>query len=39
MFGLNIQEEDYEEIALVGWELIGNKRCKLYRTSIVVESN
>lgn len=39
MFGLNIQEEDYEEIALVGWELIGNKRCKLYRTSIVVEPN
>lgn len=37
MFGLNTQEEDYEEIALIGWELIGNKRCKLYRTSINVE--
>ena len=38
MFGISIPEEDYEEISLVGWNLIGNKRCKLYRTSICVDS-
>lgn len=39
MFGISITEEDYEEISLIGWGLIGNKRCKLYRTSICVEPN
>ena len=37
MFGLSLDESDYEEIALTGWNLIGNKRCKLYRTSICLE--
>lgn len=37
MFGISMKEEDYEEISLIGWNLIGNKRCKLYRASICVE--
>lgn len=34
MFGISLTEEEFEEIALVGWNLIGNKRCKLYRARI-----
>lgn len=36
LYGIDIKEEDYEEIALIGWNLIGNKRTKLYRYSTVV---
>lgn len=31
LFGIELSEDDYEEMALVGWNLIGNKRTKLYR--------
>ena len=31
LFGLSIQEDLFEEIASVGWNLIGNKRTKIYR--------
>lgn len=37
MYGINLSEEDYEEIALVAWELIGNKRSKLYRYTVCIE--
>ncbi len=37
MYGINLQEDDYEEIALTGWNLIGNKRSKLYRYTVCVE--
>lgn len=37
MYGINIQEEDFEEIALIGWQLIGNKRTKLYRYTVCVD--
>lgn len=37
LYGINLQEEDYEEIALVGWNLIGNKRSKLYRYSTCLQ--
>ena len=36
LYGLSMSEENYEEVALVGWNLIGNKRTKLYRYSICV---
>lgn len=36
MFGIEMQEEDYEEIALIGWNLIGNKRVRLYRYNTCV---
>lgn len=38
LYGINVDEETYEEIALVGWELIGNKRAKLYKYSVCVDS-
>ena len=37
LYGINLQEETYEEIALVGWNLIGNKRAKLYRYSTCLQ--
>lgn len=33
LYGITIQEDQFEEIALVAWNLIGNKRYKLYRYS------
>lgn len=37
LYGIEMNEDTYEEMALVGWELIGNKRSKLYRYSICVD--
>lgn len=31
MFNISLQEDEFEEIAVVGWGLIGNKRTKIYR--------
>ena len=31
LFGLTLQEDEFEEIAVVGWNFIGNKRMKIYR--------
>lgn len=31
MFGVNISQEDFEELGLVAWNFIGNKNCRLYR--------
>ena len=31
LFGITMQENDWEEIALIAWNQIGNKRCKLYK--------
>jgi hypothetical protein len=31
LYGLDLQTEDFEEIGLVAWNLIGNKNVKLYR--------
>lgn len=36
LYGLSMSEENYEETALVGWNLIGNKRTKLYRYSTCI---
>lgn len=33
LYGVDLKEEDYEEIALVAWGLIGNKRTRTYRYS------
>lgn len=37
LYGINLPEETYEEIALTGWGLIGNKRAKLYYYSVCLE--
>lgn len=34
LYGIDLKEEDYEEIALVAWGLIGNKRTRAYRYKI-----
>lgn len=33
MYGITLQEDAFEELALVAWNLIGNKRYKLHRYS------
>lgn len=38
MFGLTIPEDQFEEIAIVGWNFIGNKRMKIYRYQTDVDS-
>lgn len=38
LYGINMQEDEFEEIALVGWNLIGNKRTKLYRYSACLDA-
>lgn len=37
LYGINLPEEQFEEIALVGWSLIGNKRAKIYRYSTCLQ--
>lgn len=38
LYGIEISEDEFEEIALVGWNLIGNKRTRLYRYSVCMNS-
>lgn len=38
LYGVDFEEEDFEEIALVGWNLIGNKRTRLYRYSVCMDA-
>lgn len=38
LYGTTMQEDSWEEVALVAWNLIGNKRYKLYKYSICSEN-
>lgn len=38
LYGIDLSEEDYEEIALVGWNAIGNKRTRTYRYSACMDN-
>lgn len=38
LYGITMQEDTFEEIALVAWDLIGNKRVRLYRYTVCVDS-
>lgn len=38
LYGISMSEDQFEEIALVGWQLIGNKRTRLYRFSTFVDN-
>lgn len=31
LYGIQIQPEDFEELGLVAWNMIGNKNCRLYK--------
>lgn len=39
LYGITLPEEEFEEIALLGWELIGNKRSKLYHQVVCTDQN
>lgn len=34
LYGIEFSEDDYEEVALVAWNLIGNKRVRTYKYSV-----
>ncbi len=34
LYNISMKDDEYEEIALIGWGLIGNKRSRLYRYSV-----
>lgn len=36
LYGVTMQEDEFEEIALVAWNFIGNKRTRLYRYAVCV---
>lgn len=38
LYGITLQEDQFEELALVGWNLIGNKHTKLYRYSVCLDN-
>lgn len=38
LYGITMQEDAFEEVALVAWGLIGNKRVRLYRYTVCVDS-
>lgn len=38
LYGINMPEDEWEEIALIAWNLIGNKRVQLYKYSVCVDS-
>lgn len=38
LYGVELNEDTYEEIAITGWNLIGNKRTRLYRYHAVVSN-
>ena len=37
MYGIEMDDEDLEEIALVGWNMIGNKNVRLYKCSLAID--
>lgn len=38
MFGLTMPEDSFEEVAIIGWNFIGNKRLKIYRYETSVDN-
>lgn len=38
LYGISLQEEDWEEIAILAWNQIGNKRNRLYRYSVCLDA-
>lgn len=37
LYGLDIDEDDWIETALIAWNYINNKRCKLYRLTTNID--
>lgn len=38
LYGIDLKEDEFEEIALIGWNLIGNKRTRIYRYTTSMDS-
>lgn len=38
LYGLEMQEDQFEELGLIAWNQIGNKRCKLYNYSVCLDN-
>ncbi len=38
LYGIDITEDNFEEIALIAWDLIGNKRTRTYRYRVCMDS-
>ncbi len=38
LYGIDMDEDQYDEVALLGWGLIGNKRTRIYRYDACVDS-
>lgn len=38
LYGITLPEDEWEEIALIGWNLIGNKRMRIYKYKTCVNS-
>lgn len=39
LYGIQMEEENLEELGLIAWDLIGNKNTKLYRYSAALDAN
>lgn len=39
LYGISLQEEDFEEIAILAWNQIGNRRSKLYKYSTCLSNS
>jgi hypothetical protein len=39
LYGLNLDEDTYEELALNAWGLIGNKHYRLYKISAIIDKD
>ena len=37
LYGIEIEDQDMEELGLLAWELIGNKNTKLYRVRLAID--
>lgn len=37
LYGLEVSEESFEETAIIAWNQIGNKRCKIYRATLCLD--
>ena len=37
LYGLGIIQEDFEEMGLIAWNLIGNKRTRIYRITLDID--
>ena len=37
LYGLEVSEEDFEEIGLLAWNQIGNRRCRIYRATLCLD--